>query len=152
MHSTPYQGPKVNVCLDSFLHLSPKSASCWVEKYYIFYARLLEVLKKELSSWTFQVCVSCGQLNFQFLQVWQELDFCLKLISLLHQRCAASGSLYNLLKSPSLWSLSLSCVLLLTTTYNKPDCESTIVMPVMSAHSYVSQHHPALLFAQGQVL
>lgn len=42
-------------------------------------------------------------------------------------------------------------VLLLTTTYDVPDCKSAIVMPVMSGHSSVSQHHPALLFAQGQV-
>lgn len=53
--------------------------------------------------------------------------------------------------SPCLISFPLNGVLLLTTAQDVPDCESAIVMPVMPGPSSVSQHHPVLLFAQGQV-
>lgn len=116
---------------------------------------ILEILRKELSSWAVQVWLSCGQLNFQFLQLLQKPDFFfyLKPISLLHLRYMVQLAAFTICeKKPlSLWSLPLSCVLPLTTTYDVPDCANTIVMPVMSGRSSVSQHHPALLFAQGQV-
>ncbi len=93
-------------------------------------------MRKQLTGWAADVWLSCGQLNFQFSQLLQKPGFYLKPISLLHLRCIwqllqfskKTHSLSDLLHS-RVW------VLLLTSTWDVPDCESAIVKPVMSGES-----------------
>lgn len=97
-----------------------------------------------------------GQFKSDFHVVRLIFSFCNRILEAFYlgTDTVHLAALTNLLKTLSLSHLLLShvCVLpLLTTTYDVPDCESVIVMPVVSGPSSVSQHHPALLFAQGQV-
>lgn len=76
---------------------------------------ILEIPRKELSSWAVQVWLSCGQLNFQFLQLLQKPDFFFLLEAYFFVAFTVygtSGSFYNLWEKTSLSLISspLLCV------------------------------------------
>ena len=126
MHSLSYRASKLDVCLVSFFQMSTTAKN----NIFLYIQYMVEF------------SLSCGHLKFQ------EPDFFSKLIYLLHGRRDSYGSFHKL---PSLISSALMSVSLLTSKYDAPDCDKAIVIPVMSGPGTVSQHHSALLFAQGQV-